>query len=207
MAQAISFWDKIADRYSTMPIADEDGYQIKLKKTREYFTPNSKVLEFACGTGGTAIKHAPFVNHIHAIDISQRMVEFCEQKKQDAGVENVHFEVQTIEQLTAVPASYDVVMGMSILHLLENKDVVIRKIHELLKPGGVFVSSTICLGDSMPFFRFIAPLGKAIGKMPLVRSLRVSELKQSFLDAGFVIEHEWQPGKKKAAFFVIRKPG
>jgi 2-polyprenyl-3-methyl-5-hydroxy-6-metoxy-1,4-benzoquinol methylase len=98
-------------------------------------------------------------------------------------------------------------MGMSILHLLENKDVVIRKIHELLKPGGVFVSSTICLGDSMPFFRFIAPLGKAIGKMPLVRSLRVSELKQSFLDAGFVIEHEWQPGKKKAAFFVIRKPG
>jgi 2-polyprenyl-3-methyl-5-hydroxy-6-metoxy-1,4-benzoquinol methylase len=206
MAEAVSFWNKVADHYSTMPIADEESYQTKLNKTREYFTPDSNVLEFACGTGGTAVQHAPFVKHIHAIDISERMIGFCEQKKKEAGVNNVTFEAQTIENLSFESESFDVVMGMSILHLLEDKDVVIQKVFELLKPGGVFVSSTICLGDSMPFFRFIAPIGKALGKMPLVRSLRADAVQESFVAAGFKIEHRWHPGKKKAVFFVVRKP-
>ncbi|MEB3275167.1 MAG: hypothetical protein VKJ85_15420 [Prochlorothrix sp.] len=37
MAQATRFWDKIADRYSKMPIADEAAYQNKLDITRGYF--------------------------------------------------------------------------------------------------------------------------------------------------------------------------
>ncbi len=39
----------------------------------------------------------------------------------------------------------------------------------MLKPDGVFVSSTACLGDSQNWFRFIAPIGKIVGLIPLVR--------------------------------------
>lgn len=205
MATARRFWDKIADRYSKMSISDEEAYRKKLAKTREYLTPQSEVLEFACGTGGTTIKHAPFVKHIYAIDISKRMIEFCEEKLKVANVDNVTFEQNAIENIHPVDGCYDVVMGMSILHLLVNKDLVIRKVFQMLKPGGVFVSSTICLGDYMPFFKFIVPFGRAIGKMPLVRSLKVNELEQSFINAGFTIEHRWQPHKKAAVFFVVRK--
>ena len=59
MNQSAKFWDKIAERYSRRPIADEAAYHRKLQVTREYFHPDMQVLEFGCGTGSTAIEHAP----------------------------------------------------------------------------------------------------------------------------------------------------
>ena len=51
MTQPSKFWDKIAERYSKKPIADEDAYQKKLQVTRDYFRTDMEVLEFGCGTG------------------------------------------------------------------------------------------------------------------------------------------------------------
>ena len=68
MAQATQFWDKIAEKYSQQPIADEAAYQKKLAVTRDYFRPDMEVLEIGCGTGSTAILHAPYVKHIIKID-------------------------------------------------------------------------------------------------------------------------------------------
>ena len=65
------FWDRIAKKYARTPVADEAAYQKKLDITHGYFRPDMRVLEFGCGTGSTAIAHAPFVKHIHAIDISK----------------------------------------------------------------------------------------------------------------------------------------
>ena len=73
MDQSAKFWYKIAERYSKQPIADEAAYQKKLQVTREYFRPDMEVLEFGCGTGSTAIFHAPYVKHIQAIDILSKM--------------------------------------------------------------------------------------------------------------------------------------
>jgi len=62
MNNSAKFWDKVAERYSRQPVADEAAYQEKLQVTREYFQPYMEVLEFGCGTGSTAIEHAPYVN-------------------------------------------------------------------------------------------------------------------------------------------------
>ena len=70
MSQTSKFWDKIAEKYAKRPIADEAAYQRKLAVTRDYFRPDMEVLEFGCGTGTTAINHAPYVKHIRATDIS-----------------------------------------------------------------------------------------------------------------------------------------
>ena len=70
MTQASKFWDKMAERYAKSPVADEESYQKKLQVTRDYFRPDMEVLEFGCGTGSTAIVHAPYVKHIQAIDVS-----------------------------------------------------------------------------------------------------------------------------------------
>ena len=60
MGTSSKFWDRIADRYSRRPVADEAAYQKKLEVTRQYFRPEMQVLEFGCGTGSTAIAHAPY---------------------------------------------------------------------------------------------------------------------------------------------------
>jgi hypothetical protein len=40
---------------------------------------------------------------------------------------------------------------------------------------------------------------------PLVKVFTAAELKQSLENAGFEIEHEWQPKKNAAAFIICRK--
>ena len=205
MASSAKFWDKVAQKYSKRPVPDEAVYQRKLELTQQYFQPDSQVLEFGCGTGSTAIVHAPHVAHIRATDISAEMIEIAKRKAAAASVANISFEVATIEDLDAPAGSYDVVMGHSILHLLEDKDAAIAKVRRLLKPGGVFVSSTFCGGDTHRWLRFVLPVGQFLGQMPHVDLFTRADLTESIEGAGFEIEHDWQPGRGKAVFIVARK--
>lgn len=205
MNQSAKFWDKIAERYSKQSIADEESYKRKLKVTQEYFKPEMEILEFGCGTGSTAIIHAPYVKHIRAIDISSKMLDIARRKAEATKIQNITFEQATIEDLTAPDQSFDMVLGLSILHLLEDKKAVIAKVYRLLKPGGFFVTSTTCLGDSMAWFRLIAPIGKFLRVFPLVQVFTEKELASSLTDAGFKIDHRWRPARDKAVFIVAQK--
>ena len=206
MTHSSRFWDRMAARYARAPVADEAAYQKKLAVTREYLRPDMEVLEFGCGTGSTAIANAPHVKEIRAIDISEKMLEIARSKAETAGVGNVRFEQSDIDAFTAPDGTFDAVLGLSILHLLEDRNTSIAKVYRMLKPGGVFVSSTVCLGDTMKFFKLIGPIGRLLGVMPLVRVFTVQELVDSLEAAGFVIDHQCQPGKGKTAFIVAEKP-
>ncbi len=205
MDRSSRFWDKIAERYSKRPIADEAAYEKKLQVTRKYFQPDMEVLEFGCGTGSTAITHAPCVKHILAIDISSKMIEIAQGKADAKNVENITFRQSAVDELSVSDQTFDAVLGISILHLLDNKEDVIAKVCKMLKPGGVFVTSTACIGDTMKFFKIIAPIGKFFGLMPLVRVFTTKELEDSFTDVGFEIDYQWQPGKGKAVFIVAKR--
>jgi ubiquinone/menaquinone biosynthesis C-methylase UbiE len=206
MADESEFWNKRADKYSQRPISDEAAYQKKLELTRRYFRPDMDVLEIGCGTGSTAIAHAPYVKHILATDFSMRMVEIARDKARAAGIDNVTFEALPVDELGVADASVDAVMAHSLLHLLEDKEQAIADVHRMLKPGGVFVTSTACLGDMMPLFRLVLPLGRFLRLFPLVKVFTVTELKDTLEKAGFQIDHEWQPKKSAAVFIVCRKP-
>lgn len=207
MDHSMKFWDRIAERYSKKPVADEAAYQRKLEVTRQYIQPDMEVLEIGCGTGSTAIAHAPYVKHIRAIDISSKMIEIAQAKADTANVDNVTFEQASIDEFSVSDQSLDAVLGLSILHLLENKEAVIARIHSMLKPGGIFISSTACIGDTMMrYLQFIVPIGKSLGLMPQVVVFTAKELEVSLTDAGFEIDYQWQPGKGKAVFIVAKKP-
>ena len=200
------FWDKIADKYSRQPIADEASYQHKLQKSQSYFRPDMNLLEFGCGTGGTAIIHAPHVQHIRAIDISPKMIKIARSKAEVAGVENVEFEVQTIEDLNAPDGSFDTILGLSIMHLVKDGDAVLKKVFRLLKPGGVFISSTVCVGELAMLIRYVIPIMQFFGRAPFVALFSHEELLESIKTTGFEIDYDWRPGKKKAVFIVAKKP-
>ena len=205
MTTSTKFWDKIADKYSKQPIADEVSYQKKLKVTQNYFKPDMSVLEFGCGTGSTALIHAPYVKHIRAIDISGNMIAIAKGKAEAQDIKNITFEQLTIEELEVEDCTYDAVLGLSILHLLEDKESAIAKIYKMLKPGGIFVTSTTCMGDAMSWFKLVAPIGKALGFFPLVRVFTAQHLIESLTNAGFALEYQWQPSKDKAVFIVAKK--
>ncbi len=205
MSNTAKWWDKNAQKYFASPIKDEAAYQRKLEITREYFTPDSEVLEFGCGTGGTAILHAPHVKSVLATDISEEMLAIGRKQAEEAGVSNVRFEQADFETLASEPDRYDVVLGMSILHLLKDRRSALAKIRALLKPGGVFVSSTVCIGNKMWFMAPILWLGRMIGLFPFVRVFTTGQLVRSLEAAGFIIEKQPSSGGS-VAFIVARKP-
>lgn len=206
MGQSAKFWDKIADRYLKQPITDVASYEKKLQVTQEYFQPNMEVLEIGCGTGSTAIVHAPYVKHIQAVDFSANMIDIAQTRAAAQNIPNITFEQSSIDELDISYQTLDAVLGLSILHLLEDKEGVIAKVFDMLKPGGIFVTSTVCLGDKMAWFKWIAPIGKFLGFFPLVKVFTVEELANSLTDASFKIDHQWQPDKNKAVFIVAKKP-
>lgn len=199
------FWDRIAKRYARRPVPDEAVYQKKLAITRQYLRPDMSVMEFGCGTGSTALAHAPYVKDIHAIDFSAKMIEIARRKADAEGVGNVTFSQSGIEEFDAPDASYDAIFGLSILHLLENRKAAIAKVGRLLKPGGVFVSSTACIADMMAFFKYLAPVGRVLGLVPFVGIFTKEQLVADLTGAGFDIEVNWQPDRKSAVFIVARK--
>tara|TARA_B100000614_G_scaffold196668_1_gene177937 strand:- start:269 stop:904 length:636 start_codon:yes stop_codon:yes gene_type:complete len=201
------FWDKTAEKYAKDPIADEASYRTKLNVTRDYLGPEMRVLEFGCGTGTTALYHAPAVAEIDAFDISDAMIAIARKKAGDQGIANVRFQQGDIDALAGSAGRYDVVMAHSILHLLEDRQSVIAKVHAMLKPGGVFISSTACLGDFSFYIRAAIPLMQMVGKAPHVGMFTENQFVAEMEAAGFVIAHRWCPGKNKAAFLVARKAG
>jgi len=206
MGRSNRFWDRIATRYAKKPVGDEAAYQRKLAKTREYFRPDMAVLELGCGTGSTAIAHAPYVGQIRATDISGKMIEIAKGRAASADVRNVSFETGSVEDLDVASESVDAVLALSLLHLLEDRQAALARIHDVLRPGGIFVSNTVCLGDNMKWFRFVAPVGRWIGIFPLLRIFTRNELEAGITSAGFEIEHEWQPDKH-VVFIIARKSG
>jgi SAM-dependent methyltransferase len=133
------------------------------------------------------------------------MIEIARDKAKTAGIDNVTFEVSSVEGLDVPDGSIDVVMAHNILHLLEDRERAIADIHRMLKPGGVFVSSTACIGDMMLPLRLIIPVGRFLRLFPLVKIFSVAELKESVENAGFEVDYEWQPKKSAAAFIIWKK--
>ncbi|NOX72701.1 MAG: class I SAM-dependent methyltransferase [Alphaproteobacteria bacterium] len=207
MKPSATFWNFIAKRYAKSPVADEAAYQRKLETTRGYLTPQMAVMEFGAGTGTTAIAHAPFVKHILAVDISPKMLTIARVKAEVAKVDNITFEQSSIDAFTRPDASFDAILGLSILHLLIDREAVIAKVFGMLKPGGVFVSSTSCMDDTGGVMRGVLKVGNAVGVLPLVRFFSVAALVGDLKTAGFAIDQQWQPENSQAVFIVAKKPG
>lgn len=199
------FWDRIANKYAKTPISDQAAYEKKLQLTREFFTQESKVLEFGCGTGSTAILHSPFVENIEAIDISANMLEIAKQKARNEQVSNINFKQASIDDYDAPAESFDVILGLSILHLLEDKAEALQKVHRMLKPNSVFISSTACVGDKMAFFKLLVPIGKFFGFLPTLDVFSTKQLKDCLIKANFDIDYEWKPEKSMAVFMIAKK--
>jgi len=205
MGHESRFWNRAAKRYYAKPVGNPEAYEEKLRLTQQLLRPDMNLLEFGCGTGSTAIRHASRVNHVDIVDISDAMLDIARKQASDAGVENISFECADIAQFNADDESYDVILGMSIIHLLENPEDIISSVHRWLKPGGVFISSTACLGDKMGWFRYIVPIGRAVRFMPYVNVFTTDKLVQNLETAGFAIEHQWLPEGSMGTFLICRK--
>ncbi len=208
MQAAAKFWDNTAEKYAKSPIKDMEAYEYTLARIKSYLAKGDHVLEMGCGTGSTALLLAPDVAHITASDISGNMIQIAEQKALAQGVSNASFIVSDVFGSALDQGPYDAVLALNLIHLIEDTSGAMKRISQLLKPGGVFISKTVCKpGQGTPFkFRLmlmILPLMQFFRKAPFVQFMEIPELEGHLADAGFkIIETSDSPPPSR---FIIAK--
>ncbi|MDC3332628.1 methyltransferase domain-containing protein [bacterium] len=204
MKKSDKFWDKAAEKYSKKAVPDEEVYQKKLNETQEFLSEDMHVLEFGCGTGTTAIHHSPHVRKIDAIDISQQMIEIGRAKAEKADINNLTFTLGSLNEFNGDSSGFDAVLGLNVIHLVPDRTELINEVARVLKPGGVFVSSTGCLGrSSFRFLKFIIPPLKLLGLIPDLFMISEDQLAAEIRSAGFSIERQWHHGPQGIDVFII----
>jgi ubiquinone/menaquinone biosynthesis C-methylase UbiE len=199
------FWNQIAEKYAAQPVKDVPAFDRKKAITRQHLQPGSTVVELGCGTGSLALEMARHAGHIHAIDVAPEMIRIAEGKQVTQAVTNVTFHAGTLEATRPrLPAQVDAVWAYSILHLVEDRASTLGTAFDLLKPGGVLVSSNVCLGAA---YRPILAVMRWLGKAPRVYCYSRKTILREIARAGFVDAEEHDVGAERTvAFVVARKP-
>ncbi len=188
MNKEARFWDKMASRYDeTVKSRYEQAYADTVGNTRKYLKKTDRILDFACGTGITAVELAGHVREIYAIDISPKMIEAARSKAEAQNIYNITFKTGEISDSELKPGSFDAVLAFNILHGMKEGESVLRRIRELLKSGGYFISATDCLGEKRSFQTVLYSLASLTGIIPYVRKYSMGQLESAIEKAGFRI--------------------
>lgn len=202
------FWDRVARRYAARPIGNVAAYETTLARTRAYLNEAERVLELGCGTGSTALLLAPDVGHLTASDLSGEMIAIANEKLADFEGGNLEFRQSDVFDAGFAPGSFDAVLAFNFLHLLDDMNPTLARVQAILKPGGVFISKTICLGRHAWHFRALIAVLRLLGKVPPdLHFLDPDDVQGAVRAAGFVIEETGDyPARPRAHLIVARKP-
>ncbi len=203
-----NFWTKLAAKYAARPISDMGAYTQTLDRIRTHLPENARVLEIGCGTGGTAERLAASVAHYVATDFSEGMIAQAHLRDVPQKVE---FRVADVFDDSLEEQSFDAVIALNLLHLVDHPPQVYARVTRLLKPGGVFISKTPCIGERELGFKFsllkrAIPIMQWLGKAPFVRFLSREDMDDEISTAGFRIVETGNYPVRPPNHFVVAHP-
>ncbi|MBX3610504.1 MAG: class I SAM-dependent methyltransferase [Hydrogenophaga sp.] len=210
-ARKARFWDRIATKYAADPIADPAGYEATLRRVQGFLKISDEVLEIGCGTGTTALHLAPFTHRLRATDVSAEMIDIARDKLVVDPLPQLSFEVADADTAVAAPGSQDVVMAFNLLHLVDDLDQALAMAVQTLRPGGLLLAKTPCVGEMNPLItRLALPLMRAVGKAPPVLCFKAPALLAAMQRLGLEVlaveRHGTRQGKDIRLFTAARKP-
>ena len=176
------------------------------EKLEKYLPGNDRILDYGCGTGTLSIRFAGRVKEIHGIDFAAGMIEVAQGKAAESGVDNARFMQATIFDPRLEKGSYDAVLAWGILHLVEDRNLVVKRINELLEPGGLVVSATECMAEKKTPITSLLSFLMKVGIFPIsLKFFTVAELEESFTGAGFQIVQKEIMGDNPVSCFIAAK--
>ncbi|MEO0918744.1 MAG: class I SAM-dependent methyltransferase [Pseudomonadota bacterium] len=200
-----AFWDKIAPKYATQPIANVDAYEKTLARVSTYLGAQTRALELGCGTGSTALRLFPGTEHYVGTDISEGMIDIARSKTADATSPQPEFRVGGVAVEDYRDDRFNTVLAFNLLHLVPDFDAALATIHSLLPKDGLFISKTPALANKW----YLRPLifgMQVIGKAPHVTFISVDAIDARIAAAGFrLVETGLYPPSAPSRFVVARK--
>lgn len=170
------FWDRRSKVYDKQVLATYgSAYKKTVKRSAAFLSREDEILEIGCGTGDVTIPLSRYVKKITALDTSELMMDKAKEKAEHEGKANIGFLNIDLMELEAEPESFDAITAYNVLLYIKDQEKVLDRIYRLLKPGGLFISATDCLGRNlspdavrkfwrsklglMPYVSFETPIG------------------------------------------------
>ncbi|MGG3503919.1 class I SAM-dependent methyltransferase [Paenibacillus lautus] len=205
MDKSERFWDKTASQYDQIEMKDEQTYLQIIQRTKTHLKLSDIVLDFGCGTGLIANEIAEYVKGIHAMDISSNMIAIAEKKANERNIANINYAHATIFDERYKKGSFDAILAFHVLHLLEDEHIVLQRMNELLKPGGLLISATPCVGEKI-FLSSLLFIAGRVGLTPNIRSFKIRNLIDTIEKGSFsIVESDCLKKGSQEYFIVARK--
>jgi len=202
-----AFWNRVAGRYAAMPMRNPDAWEATLARTGARLAASDDVLEIGCGTGSTALRLAPLVARYIATDDAAGMIAVASDRLAETPVASLH-PLQARPGDGSLPdGPFDAILAFNLLHLLADLPAALADCHARLRPGGLLITKTPCLGGP---WRMLWPLVRTLGflgKAPPLRFVSTATLERTITGAGFVIEdRDDLPRRPPSRFVIARRP-
>ncbi|HMP08244.1 MAG TPA: class I SAM-dependent methyltransferase [Lacipirellulaceae bacterium] len=142
-----------------------NSYWEATRLAQTHYQPGRRLLDFGCGWGAHAVVYAKIGYAVDGFDLSEGNLAAARSLAERYGVASqITLTQQTAERLTYADDSFDVIVGVDILHHVAIP-AAIAECRRVLKPGGVAV------------FRepIRNPVLDALRNTPLVRRLRPND--------------------------------
>ena len=205
MNKTEKFWDKLANQFDRRTKHFEQAYIKTVENTKKHLHAGDIVLDYGCATGEVAIEIAGNVKEVHGIDISSKMIAAAKSKAAEHKIEKIDFTHATLFAEGFKQGSFDVILALNILHLVEDTQKVMQRINDLLKPGGLVISATTCMGEKKSFINILLFLLTKMRIVPNMRFFKVSELAESITNGNFQIVETNSLDHSQASYFIAAK--
>ena len=205
MNKSEKFWDKRSKHYDDNVKKHDSLYEKTIDTSKSLLTNTDVVLDFACASGEISLDLASWVQEVHGIDLSKKMIELANQKALDQQVDNINFDQIDAFDLNLANNSFSAIIAFDIFHLLDDAPNVLARLNDLLAAGGLLISQTPCLSERSWLFRSLISLVQKLGLAPTIHSLTIAELESLVSSNKFEIFETKIWDKKNAVQWIVAR--
>ncbi len=206
MNKSEKFWNRLSKNYDRQ--AKDKAYELIIDKSKKYLKPNDNILNFGCATGLYSLKFSSFVKKINAFDISFEMIKIAKREAKNNQINNICFSQTTVFDEKYRKETFDVILVLNILLYFKDVQKVVKRMNNLLKPGGLIITSTACLKEKRTFVGIFSSsiifILKKLRILPYLKFFKMSELEETITNCGFnIIETEVLIDKPATEYFIV----
>lgn len=149
--------------------------RVALACADELLPQPSRILEFGCGAGHTAVELAKRGHRVACVDISAEMIAATERTFARVNLPAQSWQ-GTVHDVPDAWGSFDAVMAYGVMDYIPDAAGTLRRVAELLKPGGFCVlsytnSATPFRWIELPLKRFAAALAYVVTRQTRFRDV------------------------------------
>jgi 2-polyprenyl-3-methyl-5-hydroxy-6-metoxy-1,4-benzoquinol methylase len=202
MNKSEKFFDRVSSK--SKPEPNQTAAKI-IKLSKECLDTDNYLLDFGCGSGAITNKLAKAAKAIDAIDISSGMLAFAKRQAEEHSIGNINYMQTSIFDEHFKNETFDAILAFNVLHYIEDMPSLIERINGLLKPNGIFISSTACLKEKRSLIRYLVLTLSKLGIMPKTKFYKKNELEMLMKNGNFDMIKSEKISELPEYFIVMSK--